>query len=80
MATRKTAAAKTTKKSTRRKATPVAVRRAKRKSAPASAAKAKANGKPQTIGGYLIQRLQDYGLKDLFGIPGDYVLQFYGML
>ncbi|MEO2035684.1 MAG: thiamine pyrophosphate-binding protein [Planctomycetaceae bacterium] len=32
------------------------------------------------MGGYLIQRLQDYGLKDLFGIPGDYVLQFYGML
>ncbi|HWL09515.1 MAG TPA: thiamine pyrophosphate-binding protein [Planctomicrobium sp.] len=35
---------------------------------------------PQTIGNYLIQRLQDYGLKDLFGIPGDFVLQFYGML
>ncbi len=34
----------------------------------------------QTIGGYLIQRLQDYGLKDVFGIPGDFVLQFYGML
>ena len=33
-----------------------------------------------TIGGYLIQRLQDYGLTDLFGIPGDFVLQFYGML
>lgn len=42
------------------------------------------NGKPavrpQTIGGYLIQRLMDYGVKDLFGIPGDFVLQFYGML
>ena len=80
MATRKTAAAKTAKKSTRRKATPVAVRRGKRESAPAAKAKAKTNGKPQTIGRYLIQRLQDYGLKDLFGIPGDYVLQFYGML
>ncbi len=34
----------------------------------------------QTIGGYLIQRLQDYGLRDLFGIPGDYSLQFYTML
>jgi indolepyruvate decarboxylase len=34
----------------------------------------------QTIGGYLVQRLQDYGLADMFGIPGDYVLQFYGML
>lgn len=35
---------------------------------------------PQTIGGYLIQRLQDHGLKHVFGIPGDFVLQFYGML
>ena len=34
----------------------------------------------QTIGGYLIQRLQDYGVRDVFGIPGDFVLQFYGML
>ncbi|QDT64417.1 alpha-keto acid decarboxylase family protein [Calycomorphotria hydatis] len=33
-----------------------------------------------TIGGYLIQRLQDYGLRDMFGIPGDFVLNFYGML
>lgn len=39
------------------------------------------NGKSkQTIGGYLIQRLQDYGVADVFGIPGDFVLQFYGML
>ena len=29
-----------------------------------------------TIGEYLIQRLQDYGLTDIFGIPGDFVLQF----
>ena len=35
---------------------------------------------PQTIGLYLIQRLQDYGLEHVFGIPGDFVLQFYGML
>ena len=34
----------------------------------------------QTIGGYLIDRLQDYGVDDIFGIPGDFVLQFYGML
>ena len=34
----------------------------------------------QTIGGYLIQRLQDTGVRDVFGIPGDFVLQFYGML
>lgn len=33
-----------------------------------------------SIGQYLINRLQDYGLKDLFGIPGDYVLSFYSML
>ena len=40
----------------------------------------KRDGQPRTIGGYLIRRLQDYGLKDIFGIPGDFVLQFYGML
>ncbi|QDT31149.1 alpha-keto acid decarboxylase family protein [Thalassoglobus polymorphus] len=33
-----------------------------------------------SIGSYLIQRLQDYGLRDIFGIPGDFVLQFYGLL
>lgn len=33
-----------------------------------------------TIGQYLIQRLQDYGVRDIFGIPGDYVLSFYSML
>jgi len=38
------------------------------------------NGSPQTIGSYLIDRLQHYGVKDLFGIPGDFVLHFYGML
>ena len=35
---------------------------------------------PLSIGSYLIRRLQDYGLRDIFGIPGDFVLQFYGML
>jgi indolepyruvate decarboxylase len=34
----------------------------------------------QTIGQYLIQRLQDYGVGHVFGIPGDYVLSFYSML
>src|SRR5262245_22040813 len=34
----------------------------------------------QTIGGYLIQRLQDHGLQHVFGIAGDCVLRFYGML
>ncbi len=33
-----------------------------------------------TIGEYLIQRLRDYGIHDLFGIPGDYVLSFYSEL
>lgn len=33
-----------------------------------------------SIGQYLINRLQDYGLRDVFGIPGDYVLSFYSML
>jgi indolepyruvate decarboxylase len=51
------------------------------KVAAATADRSHTNGqKTQTIGGYLIQRLQDYGLKDIFGIPGDFVLQFYGML
>ena len=34
----------------------------------------------ETVGGYLIRRLRDYGVTDVFGIPGDFVLQFYGML
>ncbi len=33
-----------------------------------------------SIGGYLIQRLLDYGIADVFGIPGDYVLAFYSEL
>lgn len=33
-----------------------------------------------TIGQYLIRRLQDYGIRDVFGIPGDYILSFYSML
>ena len=33
-----------------------------------------------SIGQYLIRRLQDYGITDVFGIPGDYVLSFYSML
>ncbi|MBA4017676.1 MAG: preprotein translocase subunit Tim44 [Pirellula sp.] len=36
--------------------------------------------KPLSIGDYLIRRLQDYGVRDCFGIPGDYVLGFYSML
>ncbi|WP_166831464.1 alpha-keto acid decarboxylase family protein [Thalassoroseus pseudoceratinae] len=40
----------------------------------------KKSTQPDSIGQYLIRRLQDYGLKDLFGIPGDFVLNFYGKL
>jgi len=32
------------------------------------------------IGAYLIQRLQECGVRDVFGIPGDYVLSFYCQL
>ncbi|TWT84798.1 Indole-3-pyruvate decarboxylase [Planctomycetes bacterium CA13] len=35
---------------------------------------------PISIGDYLIRRLGDYGVEDLFGIPGDYVLSFYSEL
>lgn len=33
-----------------------------------------------SIGHYLIQRLRDYGIDQMFGIPGDYVLSFYSEL
>lgn len=51
-------------------------------STPSLAFHAEQASRPATlsIGQYLIQRLQDYGLRDVFGIPGDYVLAFYGML
>ena len=38
------------------------------------------DGRNVSIGQYLIKRLQDYGIGDIFGIPGDYVLSFYSML
>jgi indolepyruvate decarboxylase len=34
----------------------------------------------QSIGDYLIRRLLDYGVRDMFGIPGDYVLGFYAQM
>ena len=52
----------------------------KRHSPPVASAGAKRDDQTRTIGGYLIQRLQDYGLEHVFGIPGDFVLQFYAML
>jgi len=33
-----------------------------------------------TIGGYLVQRLEEMGLRHIFGVPGDYVLGFYDLL
>ena len=33
-----------------------------------------------SIGQYLIRRLQECGINDLFGIPGDYILSFYAQL
>ena len=33
-----------------------------------------------SISGYLIRRLLDYGIGHVFGIPGDYVLGFYSLL
>src|SRR5208283_4274694 len=33
-----------------------------------------------SIGDYLIRRLRDHGVRDVFGIPGDYVLAFYAMM
>ena len=33
-----------------------------------------------TIGNYLIQRLQELGVRHVFGVPGDYVLGFYKAL
>ena len=82
MARRKAAKAKSVKPGTGR---PTKKRPAKRtKKQPAAAQQTvsapQGNGQAQTIGGYLIERLGDYGLKDMFGIPGDFVLQFYGML
>ncbi len=56
---------------------------AQKPTGPSAAARrrpAKMDGKPPMIGEYLIRRLQDYGIRDVFGIPGDFVLQFYGML
>lgn len=33
-----------------------------------------------TVGGYLIHRLEELGVKHVFGVPGDYVLGFYDQL
>ena len=33
-----------------------------------------------TVGKYLVQRLEETGLKHVFGLPGDYVLGFFDLL
>jgi indolepyruvate decarboxylase len=33
-----------------------------------------------TIGNYLIKKLLDSGINDIFGLPGDYVINFFGLL
>ncbi len=33
-----------------------------------------------TIGRYLLERLEQLGVKHIFGIPGDYVLRFYDLM
>jgi indolepyruvate decarboxylase len=45
-----------------------------------SALQGKSRSRELSIGQYLINRLQDYGIEDCFGIPGDYILNFYSML
>jgi indolepyruvate decarboxylase len=35
------------------------------------------SGLNQNVGGYLIQRLYDSGVRHMFGVPGDFVLGFY---
>ena len=37
------------------------------------------NGQP-TIGEYLLKKLQDYGVDHIFGIPGDYIVQFFDLI
>lgn len=50
-------------------------------SGPRAASDGRRSGKTGTsIGDYLIQRLRDYKITHVFGIPGDYVLGFYDML
>jgi TPP-dependent 2-oxoacid decarboxylase len=34
----------------------------------------------QSVGDYLIDRLYGYGIRHIFGVPGDYVLGFYQLL
>lgn len=33
-----------------------------------------------TIGEYLLKKLESYGINHIFGIPGDYVVQFFDLI
>ena len=33
-----------------------------------------------TIGEYLLKKLESYGIEHIFGIPGDYVVQFFDLV
>ncbi len=44
------------------------------------ATRSKRSAAKETIGAYLIRRLQEYRVEHVFGIPGDYVLGFYDQL
>ncbi len=33
-----------------------------------------------TVSSYLIQKLHEYGIRHIFGVPGDYILGFYDEL
>ena len=35
---------------------------------------------PCTVGSYLVERLEEIGLKHIFGVPGDYILEFFDLL
>jgi indolepyruvate decarboxylase len=35
---------------------------------------------PTTIGQYLIRHLEEHGVRHVFGLPGDYILSFFGLL
>ncbi|MBI3865051.1 MAG: alpha-keto acid decarboxylase family protein [Planctomycetia bacterium] len=58
----------------------MAARKASRRKSQPAKRPARRGYEQQSIGDYLIQRLQDYGIEHVFGIPGDFVLQFYALL
>jgi indolepyruvate decarboxylase len=58
----------------------MAARKSSPRNSPSTRAPSRRAGELPSIGEYLIERLQDYGIEHVFGIPGDFVLQFYSML